>query len=82
VITTEQRRKLKQSPGLYRLVTRVDVNTRAVAKVVSAAEYLAVPAAEAWPLYAALEGLIHERRELRKQMWREIDRATTNMAAR
>jgi hypothetical protein len=77
VITTAQRARLKQSPELYRLTMRVEVNTRAVAKVVSAAEYLALPAPEAWPLYAALEGLIHERRELRRQMWRELARVTS-----
>jgi hypothetical protein len=75
VITTAQRAKLKQSPSLYVLTMKIDANTRAVAKVVSAAEYLGVPAPEAWPLYAALEGLLHERREMRRQMWCELERA-------
>jgi hypothetical protein len=75
VISTDQRRKLKQSPELYRLTMRVDANTRAVAKIISAAEYLAVPAPECYPLYVALEVLLRERREMRRQMWRELDKS-------
>lgn len=72
--TKSQRDKLKQSPELYKLTVRIDVNTRAIAKVVSAAEYLGVPEPQAWPLYACLESLIAERRGMRQAMWQELDR--------
>jgi hypothetical protein len=74
MMTTAQRARLKQSPELYRLTMAVDGNTRAVAKVVSAAEYVLVDDGDAHLLYICMEILIRERRELRRAMWAEMGR--------
>jgi|SRR5215472_752868 len=69
MMTTAQRAKLKQSPELYKLTMRIDENSRAVAKVVSAAEYLSNDDRDPWPLFVSLDALLHERRGMRRRMW-------------
>jgi hypothetical protein len=65
-----ERKKFKGSAEELRLVDAIFENSRLVAKVTSAAEYVVNQGDDAWPLYVALECLIAERRDMRSKLER------------
>jgi hypothetical protein len=72
--------KKKTSPAVMKLVNRRDKNTRALAKVVSAIEWLKDQYAESAQASAAVRileqakfSIIQERRNLNVALWKEVD---------
>jgi hypothetical protein len=70
-VTAQQQRERARFKGKARQLQLVDAlfeNSRALAKVISAAEYLDGAEYDRWPLYAALADLLHHRRAMRTEL--------------
>jgi uncharacterized Fe-S cluster-containing radical SAM superfamily enzyme len=63
---------LRANRAVLAIVNRIDRNTRAVAKVTSAVEWVLDGGGDPTLLYPALCALIHERRNMRVQLESEL----------